>query len=1051
MVLGDCTNGGVGISARYSDKKSANSALSSNKFLFPNTITNCFLETHHLLNTGDATSIGVIFEYLLKTGTINDLLFEIKLHEVGKCDSSAILPSNVNVNEKGYEFFNLKLNTNYILVLRKQITDKTGFSGINIVFYKTDSNCKTHVGTFKTEGLIHADFNQYIVPYDTIYKITSSNFSLPTPFNGNESMFGYLVFSSKQPDIFNEDLLNPSNGFIGISKGDTFIDTSSLGYSKIQGKGHLWLYPATFDKKNNGILLDANNDLCYSVGTPIHIAFASQKIKSEVEGLCGDCFLSLCPIAKVYAVSSPQGSQNLTDEFNFNSSVYQGYPPKSQGPVEFKSFHYIFLKSENQMIGVKQALNFAIVPSNYQRKAILRKTCTSEEIPATRLNANNLGSGFNPEWDNLKKGEYVLEIQNSIPKDGNLGYFITGFYVVPDSLKVSPATSITISSTPANVTDTMTMLQMKAVVSPLEAKQNVTWSVTPSNLAKINTQGLLQPFSNGTVTVKAIAQDGTNISSTKEVIINNANVLAKKVEIGRADDDSTIIANKGKVQFGLYFLPLNVSKKSGTWSVSPDNLATIDQNGLFIPSGTGVFTITFITDDGSNLTATYKYEIKQKVESISIETPINTPNIVDTMTYMKLSVIVLPINALDKSVSWSISPSDVAKIDQNGLITPIKNGTITVTASANDGSKVKATKTIQINNSNVKVKNINITYIKDDSLIMSKGGVVQFSTYVLPLNVSNKNVTWSVTPESLATISTTGLMTPKGKGQIVVKATAQDGSGIFDTIVLNANNTTLQSSIYNKIYMYSGDSLLTRIGDTLQFKIQSFPVGSITDAVNWSVSPTGIVALNTVYGFVEALKPGVAILTATSIKNPNLRATKQIIVDTSFIPVKTIDLFTATGDTIINTPNGTLQLKVKLFPSNATDSTLVWSVSPAELASITQDGLLIAKGNGVVTVTVTTNRNYKRKVYSYNIEIKNQTTNNLESLIESNVNFQPNPTSSLLYFNQEIPMDLLITDCTGKSIKPVFLNKQTLDFTDFENGIYFIHNKPTTYQFVVSH
>lgn len=48
VILGDCVSGGVGISSRYSDKTSAKSVLSTNKFLFPNTVTNCFLETHHL-------------------------------------------------------------------------------------------------------------------------------------------------------------------------------------------------------------------------------------------------------------------------------------------------------------------------------------------------------------------------------------------------------------------------------------------------------------------------------------------------------------------------------------------------------------------------------------------------------------------------------------------------------------------------------------------------------------------------------------------------------------------------------------------------------------------------------------------------------------------------------------------------------------------------------------------------------------------------------------------------------------------------------------------
>ena len=49
-----------------------------------------------------------------------------------------------------------------------------------------------------------------------------------------------------------------------------------------------------------------------------------------------------------------------------------------------------------------------------------------------------------------------------------------------------------------------------------------------------------------------------------------------------------------------------------------------------------------------------------------------------------------------------------------------------------------------------------------------------------------------------------------------------------------------------------------------------------------------------------------------------------------------------------------LQMQIYMNPSNASDRALVWSVDNEEIASITQDGLLTAKGYGVVTVTART-------------------------------------------------------------------------------------------------
>jgi hypothetical protein len=62
----------------------------------------------------------------------------------------------------------------------------------------------------------------------------------------------------------------------------------------------------------------------------------------------------------------------------------------------------------------------------------------------------------------------------------------------------------------------------------------------------------------------------------------------------------------------------------------------------------------------------------------------------------------------------------------------------------------------------------------------------QVKLTVLPANAANKTVTWSVeNGTGLATITQTGLLTAITKGTVPVKATANDGSGIFGTLVLN--------------------------------------------------------------------------------------------------------------------------------------------------------------------------------------------------------------------------------------------------------------------------
>lgn len=55
-----------------------------------------------------------------------------------------------------------------------------------------------------------------------------------------------------------------------------------------------------------------------------------------------------------------------------------------------------------------------------------------------------------------------------------------------------------------------------------------------------------------------------------------------------------------------------------------------------------------------------------------------------------ITAAVLPANAADKSLTWKSSKTSIATV-ANGVVTGVAKGTATITATANDGSKEKAT------------------------------------------------------------------------------------------------------------------------------------------------------------------------------------------------------------------------------------------------------------------------------------------------------------------------------------------------------------------------
>ncbi len=62
-----------------------------------------------------------------------------------------------------------------------------------------------------------------------------------------------------------------------------------------------------------------------------------------------------------------------------------------------------------------------------------------------------------------------------------------------------------------------------------------------------------------------------------------------------------------------------------------------------------------------------------------------------------LTATISPDNATDKSITWSSNNTSVATVDANGKVTAIAPGTATITATANDGSGVKASCEVTVN------------------------------------------------------------------------------------------------------------------------------------------------------------------------------------------------------------------------------------------------------------------------------------------------------------------------------------------------------------------
>lgn len=169
-------------------------------------------------------------------------------------------------------------------------------------------------------------------------------------------------------------------------------------------------------------------------------------------------------------------------------------------------------------------------------------------------------------------------------------------------------------------------------------------------------------------------------------------------------------------------------------------------------------------------------------------------NVIDTQSgTLQMLAEVLPIDATDKTITWSVTnDSGEATIGTDGLLTAVKNGTVTVIATANDGSNITGSMEVTISNQAViAVTSITVTTESGATSISTKGGTLQMIATIAPENATEKSVTWSVSKVSGdATITTDGVLAAVSDGTVTVIATATDGSNVFGSIGITISNQT---------------------------------------------------------------------------------------------------------------------------------------------------------------------------------------------------------------------------------------------------------------------
>ena len=364
---------------------------------------------------------------------------------------------------------------------------------------------------------------------------------------------------------------------------------------------------------------------------------------------------------------------------------------------------------------------------------------------------------------------------------------VTGIQLNPTSTIIKEGESVTLVAT----------------VTPSNADNKaVSWSSSSDAVAKVDANGKVTGVKAGSATITATAEDGGK-TATCAVTVQQNN--APSVTVGAEHVSAVSVELQGKAQvdnkgtslvLGFQYYKVNSSDSPSVTTLisanaDEDNNYTVVITGLE-PSTTYCYW-SFVRQNGQDTYGETKEFTTKDVASL-LETK-EASGIEAVKATLNAKLDLTDVKYKDLAYGFLLGTSE-SSLNTDIKCTEIKDKTIT--APLTDLSYktqywYKAYVTLDSQTFYSEVKTFTTDFVPVESVSLDKteyifntiGNTLTLHATVLPADATDKRVSWTSDKEDVATVDSNGRVTAVGNGTATIKATANDGSGIFASCSLS--------------------------------------------------------------------------------------------------------------------------------------------------------------------------------------------------------------------------------------------------------------------------
>ena len=399
---------------------------------------------------------------------------------------------------------------------------------------------------------------------------------------------------------------------------------------------------------------------------------------------------------------------------------------------------------------------------------------------------------------------------------------------------------------------------LKLTVTPADVdKRDFIWTSSNTKIATVNSSGRVKGISKGTCTITVKTPNGKK--RTCKVTVYNI-IAVKSVKLNAT---SKTLNKWATYTLKATIAPSNASNKTLKWYSSNTKVAKVNSSGKVTAVGPGKARIKVKTNNGKTASCLVTVKlvpvsgVRLKLDRLLLKKDYKT----------KLSAVILPSYASDKSVTWSSSDESIVTV-ANGEVTGIEEGTAVITVTSSNGKEASCEVTVV--SPDTEIPDILLDR-KMMEIETEKTGTLEAS--IVAPEGTDKTVLWESTRPDVAVVKD-GVITAKKVGYTTIIART-----VFNTVATCSVRVKLPPVAVTKITLDQSKVYLNpNYSDTktAALTVKFTPSNATDKSVTWKSADESVAVVKD--GVVLARKIGTTTITATTTNGKT--AVCQVIVET---------------------------------------------------------------------------------------------------------------------------------------------------------------------------